>query len=306
MLYDKVIDLTTTYFKDTILSKGIVYLKLNNEVKCLHTANGINAITSNYFICIHYQDLLDKIKRYETYNKNINELFAVLPHCTNKNSLIAIKSDNTINYFEFPSEKDIPFYHRRAKKGFSAFCTDEEMELIKTRNKDENGICKDSFLTTSQVLNELRKMPQPKDEHCYCLLCNKRFDHYATHVQSEEHKRNSDTDAVRTINYAFTRVRLFWVGKEEKKEIVNEDNKHSNSEIMSTSTPTKKMKLNVEAYKCSYRILSKDTTAMVKRIVPVNSTNNNSSNSKDNNNDNTYLNRKRLSSRIIPIHSALN
>ena len=236
----------------------------------------------------------------------------MLPHCTNKNSLIAVKSDNAINYFEFTNEKDIPFYHRSSSKGFSMFCTDEEVEVINTRNKEVNAVLfKDSFLSTNGIVNEVMKMPQPKDERCYCLLCNKRFDKYEVHVQCEEHIKKVDNDVMRKINNAFTRVRLFWVGKEEKKEIinVNEDNNNNNNNSASgnskltTPTTTKKIKLNVEAYKHSYHKQSKETTTSIttKRIVPVNNTN-----SVVDDNTPTYLNHKRLSSRIIPIHSALN
>ena len=218
----------------------------------------------------------------------------MLPRCINKNSLIAIKSDNKINYFEFDSEKDIPFYHRNTMKGYSVFCTDEEVELVNKRSEGV-GKWKDSFLTTNGIVNEVRKVPQPKDEHCYCLLCNVRFDDYVMHVQSEEHVKKVDGEVMRKINNAFTRVRLFWVGKEEKKEIinVNEDNK--------VITPTtKKIKLNVEAYKSSYHKQSKETSTSIttmKRIVPVNNT------ISIDDNTPTFLNHKRLSSRIIPIHS---
>lgn len=220
----------------------------------------------------------------------------MLPRCTNKNSLIAIKSDNKINYFEFNSEKDIPFYHRSSMKGYSLFCTDEEVELVNARRKGV-GKWEDSFLTTNGIVNEVRKLPQPKDEHRRCLMCNVRFDNYVKHVESEEHVKKVDEEVMRKINNAFTRVRLFWVGKEEKKEIINinEDNKV-------TTPTTKKIKLNVEAYKCSYHKQSKETSTSItttKRIVPVN---NNTNNVVDNNTP-TYLNHKRLSSRIIPIHS---
>ena len=219
----------------------------------------------------------------------------MLPRCTNKNSLIAVKSDNKINYFEFNSEKDIPFYHRSAMKGYSVFCTDEEVELVNKRS-DGFGKWKDSFLTTNGIVNEVRKVPQPKDEHCYCLLCNVRFDDYVMHVQSEEHVKKVDGEVMRKINNAFNRVRLFWIGKEEKKEIinVNEDNKV-------TTPTTKKIKLNVEAYKSSYHKQSKEITTStittMKRIVPVNNT------ISIDDNTPTFLNHKRLSSRIIPIHS---
>lgn len=220
----------------------------------------------------------------------------MLPRCTNKNSLIAIKSDNKINYFEFNSEKDIPFYHRSSMKGYSLFCTDEEVELVNAR-REGVGKWEDSFLTTNGIVNEVRKVPQPKDEHRRCLLCNVRFDNYVKHVESEEHVKKVDEEVMRKINNAFTRVRLFWVGKEEKKEIINinEDNKV-------TTPTTKKIKLNVEAYKCSYHKQIKETSTSItttKRIVPVN---NNTNNVVDNNTP-TYLNHKRLSSRIIPIHS---
>ena len=222
----------------------------------------------------------------------------MLPRCTNKNSLIAIKSDNRINYFEFNNEKDIPFYHRSSMKGYSVFCTDEEVELV---NKKRESVVQweDSFLTTNGIVNEVRKVPQPKDEHCCCLICNVRFDNYVKHVESEEHIKKVDEEVMRKINNAFTRVRLFWFGKEEKKEIinVNEDNKI-------TTPTTKKIKLNVEAYKCSYHKQSKETSTSIttmKRIVPVN----NNTNSIVDNNTPTYLNHKRLSSsRIIPIHSS--
>ena len=218
----------------------------------------------------------------------------MLPRCTNKNSLIAVKSDNKINYFEFNSEKDIPFYHRSAMKGYSVFCTDEEVELVNKRS-DGFGKWKDSFLTTNGIVNEVRKVPQPKDEHCYCLLCNVRFDDYVMHVQSEEHVKKVDGEVMRKINNAFNRVRLFWIGKEEKKEIinVNEDNKV-------TTPTTKKIKLNVEAYKSSYHKQNKEITTSIttmKRIVPVNNT------ISIDDNTPTFLNHKRLSSRIIPIHS---
>lgn len=222
----------------------------------------------------------------------------MLPRCTNKNSLIAIKSDNKINYFEFNSEKDIPFYHRSSMKGYSLFCTDEEVEFVNAR-REGVGKWEDSFLTTNGIVNEVRKVPQPKDEHRRCLMCNVRFDNYVKHVESDEHVKKVDEEVMRKINNAFTRVRLFWVGKEEKKEIininVNEDNKV-------TTPTTKKIKLNVEAYKCSYHKQIKETSISItttKRIVPVN---NNTNNVVDNNTP-TYLNHKRLSSRIIPIHS---
>lgn len=220
----------------------------------------------------------------------------MLPRCTNKNSLIAIKSDNKINYFEFNSEKDIPFYHRSSMKGYSLFCTNKEVELANAR-REGVGKWEDSFLTTNGIVNEVRKVPQPKDEHRRCLMCNVRFDNYVKHVESEEHVKKVDEEVMRKINNAFTRVRLFWVGKEEKKEIINinEDNKV-------TTPTTKKIKLNVEAYKCSYHKQIKETSSSIttmKRIVPVN---NNTNNVVDNNTP-TYLNHKRLSSRIIPIHS---
>jgi hypothetical protein len=181
-------------------------------------------------------------------------------------------------------------------KGYSLFCTDEEVELVNAR-REGVGKWEDSFLTTNGIVNEVRKVPQPKDEHRRCLMCNVRFDNYVKHVESEEHVKKVDEEVMRKINNAFTRVRLFWVGKEEKKEIinVNEDNKV-------TTPTTKKIKLNVEAYKCSYHKQIKETSTSItttKRIVPVN---NNTNNVVDNNTP-TYLNHKRLSSRIIPIHS---
>ena len=223
----------------------------------------------------------------------------MLPRCINKNSLIAVKRDKKINYFEFNSEKDIPFYHRSTMKGYSVFCTDEEVELVNKRSEGV-GKWKDSFLTTNGIVNEVRKVPQPKDEHCYCLLCNVRFDDYVMHVTSEEHVKKVDEEVMRKINNAFNRVRLFWVGKEEKKEIINVNVNEDNKDKVTTPT-TKKIKLNVEAYKCSYHKQSKEITTStittVKRIVPVNNT------ISIDDNTPTFLNHKRLSSRIIPIHS---
>ena len=181
-------------FLKLINNFGNIYLGYNNHIEIIEHGSP----KKNIIKIITYKELLMELSSFEdkTLNYFINNgldkntdqkgnITLIITSNRNKSKLetydFSYKDDNKNIYY------DIPYYHDNVPEGFSAFCTDEELDLvIKHVNKrDSKPKIKDK-----KKEENITSEPEPSKKNFICQLCRSRFDNYRQHIVSEIHIKN--------------------------------------------------------------------------------------------------------------------
>ena len=195
-----------------IINFGNIYLDYNNHIEVIN--NGTPK--KNIIKIITYKELLLELSSFEdkTINYFINNGLSKNINQKANISLIVTSNRNKTKLetydFSYKDENknicyDIPYYHKNVPEGFSAFCTDEELELVikHVSKKDYKPKIKDK-----KKEENITSEPEPSKKNFICQLCRSRFDNYKEHIISDTHLKNikKHKNSFNKLSFTFKRI----------------------------------------------------------------------------------------------------